>query len=149
MNNFMHSTILNSTVANQTVKNVKDGVNTGCENTKEDDRFGMLMGFFFGVMLGVGYLLMSESDGFIDFVYLFFYFICLMPIISVSWDDEQGDKVVKTALVLQAILSISMLVPFILDTKDTIGLVFMTIWCLCDTIYPLVKLYKMQKNSVK
>lgn len=145
--NLMHSTLLNSTVANQTVKNVKDGAATG-ENTKEDDRSDMKLFFFCGIMLGVFYLI-EKPYGLFDFFYMFMYFFCQLSIISVSWNDEQGEKVIKTSYILQAILSVCMLVPFILEIKDIVGIVFMSIWCLGDTIYPLVKLYKMQKNSVK
>ena len=143
--NLMHSTLLNSTVANQVSKNVKNSSNaTGCENTKEDDRFEMWMGFGFGLMLSIGCWLI-QLDSFIGAVYLVFYLICKLAILTVAYDDEQDDKVVKTALKLSAILTVSMLLPLIASAKDQVDIVGLVIWCLCATTCPLVKLLKMKK----
>lgn len=170
------STILNSSVANSTLKSVNNGPVLGSHKTREDDRFEMWAMFVTGVAFALGYtLIMGTDSGFLDFCYLFLYFICYMGTSSVSWDSKQPKKAVKTSLILSSLLTVIMLVPFICDMNyniqvheqmygymignkweyvyndyinypQIIGIVFMYIWLICDTIQPLRTLRKMKKS---
>lgn len=119
-------TILNATVANQTRKAVCANNADGCvenNHTRENDRDEMWLGFFFGLMLGIGYLLAFRgsdiSDSFLsvfwDGAYLMIYFICQLAVYGVSQDDKQPRKAIRTSLLLSSMLAVVMLVPFILD----------------------------------
>ncbi len=115
------NTVLNSTVANQTLNSVGNGPLLGSHKTREDDRGDMWMMFSFGVIFAIGYTFMMGSDsGFLDFCYLLFCFICYMGTSSVSWDSKQPKKAVKTSLLLSSILAVVMLVPFVCDMNYNI-----------------------------
>ena len=115
------NTVLNSTVANQTLNSVGNGPLLGSHKTREDDRGDMWMMFSFGVIFAIGYTFMMGSDsGFLDFCYLLFCFMCYMGTSSVSWDSKQPKKAVKTSLLLSSILAVVMLVPFVCDMNYNI-----------------------------
>ena len=112
------NTILNYTVASQTAKSISENEDIFMGGySREDEKFEMWMGFFVAIASAIGYILIStnfETNWFIDGVYLFMYLFCLMPIVSMTW-DEKKPKVAKTAYTLEAILAPIVLVPFILD----------------------------------
>ena len=188
--NMISSTVLNSHVANETAKAVRNSMthtndNDNIENTStledelENESVEMWALFFFGICLGIGYWFLmanGETDGFVDFIYMVFYFLCGMAVISVSLDDKQPVSAIKTSYILSAVLAVVMLTPFIMD-MDTqihfrevwggfgvngnmhyfyneytdytnyIQIGFMVLLYLIDVVLPLRRLYKM-KNEI-
>ena len=117
------NTVLNSTVANQTLNSVGNGPISGSHKTREDDRFEMWCAFVFGLTLAIGYSMIAifdETNGFIDFCYLMFYIVCLLGVSMVSLDEKQSKKAIKTSLILTSVLSLGMLVPFVCDMNYNI-----------------------------
>ena len=125
MNNNIMASVLSAHVANETIKrmNANSSEEYAVENkhTREKEREEMEFGFIFGVLLGIAYLLTpSNKDAFIDSVYICFYLLCHMAVLSVSWNDKQSPRAIKTSLVLSSILALAMLTPFILDMDTQI-----------------------------
>ena len=124
--NMMSSTLLNTVVANQTVKSVRNSSGSGFvenKHTRENDRFDMILLFMFGMFLGIGYLFEfsgsnikdSFLSGFWDCSYLMFCCICQLAVYVVSVDNKQSRRAIKTSLILSSILVATMLIPFIMD----------------------------------